>query len=359
MKYQEAISHTMRAIYMKHGFIPFKMSRFEEYDLYAKNKDFLIGESVITFNDTDGRLLALKPDVTLSIIRNTSFEEGCKQRLCYNENVYRVSPSTHHYKEIMQSGVECIGDVDVIDVYEILTLAAESLSTVSDDFVIDISHMGLISALIDSTGVGEEFKSEFIRLLSEKNRHEAAALCKRYSLASSCTEVLLGLVDTYGSAKSVMDRLAPAFIAAGLSDISSELMRLTELLSETPFAERIRFDFSVANDMNYYNGIVFRGFINGICEAVLVGGEYGMLMRRMGKSSGGIGFAINLDLIEQLGNSSAKYDVDMIIVYSDKSDMRRVLAARERALLEGKSVSLQKGEPKNLRYGTALYIDEE
>ena len=150
MKYQEAISHTLRALYAKNGYIPFKMSRFEEYDLYAENKDFLMGESVITFNDTDGRLLALKPDVTLSIIRNTSFEPGCKQRLCYNENVYRISPSTHRYKEIMQSGVECIGDLDILDIYEVLLLSAESLSAVSDDFVIDISHMGLVSAVIDS-----------------------------------------------------------------------------------------------------------------------------------------------------------------------------------------------------------------
>jgi ATP phosphoribosyltransferase regulatory subunit HisZ len=82
------------------------MSKFEEYDLYVRNKDFLVSESVITFNDTNGRLLALKPDVTLSIIKNSGSDKNYKEKLYYNENVYRISERTHQYKELMQTGIE-------------------------------------------------------------------------------------------------------------------------------------------------------------------------------------------------------------------------------------------------------------
>ena len=221
MKYSESVSLSLRSIYRKSGYLPFKMSKFEEYDLYRENKEFLIGESVITFNDTDGRLLALKPDVTLSIIRNTTAEPGCKQRLYYNENVYRISASTKHYKEIMQSGIECIGDIDILDLYEVLTLAAESLSVISEDFVIDISHMGLVSGIVDLAECGEVFKAEFIRLLSEKNRHEASALCKSYGVSPQKETLLLRLIDTYGKADEVISELAPILCEVGLSDILS------------------------------------------------------------------------------------------------------------------------------------------
>ena len=115
---EEGVALSLRSLYRGYGYQPFKMSKFEEYDYYVKNKEFLVGDGVITFNDTNGRLLALKPDVTLSIIKTTRFEKGVKQKLFYDENVYRVSQSTHRYKEIMQTGLEAIGDLDSYDIYE-------------------------------------------------------------------------------------------------------------------------------------------------------------------------------------------------------------------------------------------------
>ena len=112
LKSEEQAVFELRALYRKYGYTQFKMSKFEEYDLYVKNKDFLVGDGVITFNDTDGKLLALKPDVTLSIIKNSKDESGGTQKVYYNENVYRISGSTHTFKEIMQTGLECIGAIE-------------------------------------------------------------------------------------------------------------------------------------------------------------------------------------------------------------------------------------------------------
>ena len=128
LKSEERAILALRSIYKNYGYLPFKMSKFEEYDLYVGNKDFLVSDRVITFNDTDGRLLALKPDVTLSIIKHTTDEVGVKQKVYYNENVYRVSGATGQFKEIMQMGLESIGDIDVTDIFEVVSLALKSLS---------------------------------------------------------------------------------------------------------------------------------------------------------------------------------------------------------------------------------------
>ena len=91
MNGQERISFMLRSLYSQHGYERYRMSKFEEYDLYSRNKDFLFSEGVITFTDTTGRLMALKPDVTLSIVKNRKDTPGSLQKLYYHENVYRVS----------------------------------------------------------------------------------------------------------------------------------------------------------------------------------------------------------------------------------------------------------------------------
>jgi len=76
----------LNKIYEKYGYKKFKMSKFEPYELYMENKDFLNSNQVISFTDLDGELLALKPDVTLSIMKSGKGEG----RIYYNENNLRM-----------------------------------------------------------------------------------------------------------------------------------------------------------------------------------------------------------------------------------------------------------------------------
>ena len=99
---EEKISFALRSLYHRRGFVPYRMSKFEEYELYMKNKDFLRSPQVITFTDTNGKLMALKPDVTLSIVRSYRHIPGQTQKLYYDENVYRVSESAGAFREIRQ-----------------------------------------------------------------------------------------------------------------------------------------------------------------------------------------------------------------------------------------------------------------
>ena len=120
----------------------------------------------------------------------------------------------------------------------------------------------------------------------------------------------------------------------------------------------IRLDFSVVNNMNYYNGVVFKGFLRGIPDGVLAGGEYGMLMKRMGKPSGAVGFAIYLDMLEELSQPSREYDVDVLVVYGEKASLDSVTAIKKKLIGEGRSVSLQKSIPTKLRYKEMIKLDK-
>lgn len=357
LKNTERASLAMRALYRSYGYLPYKMSKFEEYELYVRNKDFLVSDNIITFNDTDGALLAMKPDVTLSIIKSTTPEPGCKQKLYYNENVYRVSHKTHRFKEIMQSGLECIGDIDIVDIHEAVLLALESLSLVSEDFVLDISHLGVLSKVLESASSDPAFIKAATRLIADKNKHEISELCREWGVSSRSCDTLRALADMYGEADELLAKLRPICQSVGADAAYSELSELCTLLSGSPLYKRVRIDFSVVNDMNYYNGIVFRGFVNGIPEGILSGGEYGKLAYRMGRGTGAVGFALYLDMLEELYCQSSEYDVDTLIVYGKSSDVGAVAALRDRLIAEGKSVSLQRAVPTKLRYKEIIKMD--
>lgn len=359
LKNEEKAVFALRSLYKQYGYLPYKMSKFEEYDLYVRNKDFLVSDSVITFNDTNGRLLALKPDVTLSIIKNSESDKDYKQKLYYNENVYRISESTHQYKELMQTGIECIGNIDINDIFEVVYLAAKSLSAISDDFVLDISHMGVFSSILDSISVDEIFKKEVTRLVSQKNRHETYEICEKYSISKEDADLLVDFIGLYGETGKVMSKLEPMMKSEKGIKAYSELKSLCTLIEKTEFKDKIKLDFSVVNDMNYYNGIVFKGFLYGISEGVLSGGEYGRLVKRMGKDNNAIGFAIYLDLLEMLETDVNEYDIDVLLIYDKKTDPELILKAKNEIISNGESVSCQLNIPKKLRYKKLVKLSED
>ena len=162
---------SLSSLYEQNGYNRFKMSKFEEYDLYVKNKDFLISDNIITFNDIGGKLLALKPDVTLSIVKNVRDEDTLK-KVYYNENVYRVSGATGAFKEIMQVGLECIGDIDTYLTFEVISLAVKSLLKISEASVLDLSDLKVLSALIDKATESAEVKKQIFKLIGTKSAHE-------------------------------------------------------------------------------------------------------------------------------------------------------------------------------------------
>ncbi|MBO5287554.1 MAG: ATP phosphoribosyltransferase regulatory subunit [Clostridia bacterium] len=359
LKSEEKAIYKLRTLYGRYGYLPFKMSKFEEYDLYVKNKDFLVSDSVITFNDTNGKLLALKPDVTLSIIKNGQDEKGAKQKVYYSENVYRVSGNTREFKEIMQAGVECIGDIDLYDVFEIVSLACGSLEMISDDYVVEISHLGILSALIDMASCDEGFKAVIMECIKQKNTHGIESACLNYSIDKEKAELLSGLVSSYGSLDTVIERLSKIKASEAYNNALNELSALASMLSKTPYKDKIKIDFSIVNDMNYYNGIVFNGFINGICETVLFGGRYDKLLSKMGRRSAGIGFAVYVDLLEGLDNTQRGYDVDVLLLYSDDTSKEMLSKIVDTYIKEGKSVSAQKAIPTRLRYKELIEITGE
>ena len=189
----EKLTYALRTVYMGKGYARYRLGKFEEYDFYSRNKDFLISDNVITFMDTNGKLMALKPDVTLAIVKNLPDEPQTLHKLCYDENVYRVSRTTNSFMEIMQAGLECIGAVDTACVGEVLSLAAASLAVCSGDYILEVSQLDILEAFLSAISDDRELKTALLKPVSEKNLHGVTALCRE-----SGAEVEKGVCEICG-----------------------------------------------------------------------------------------------------------------------------------------------------------------
>ena len=349
LKNEEKAMMRLRALYSRFGYAQYKMSKFEEYDLYVRNKSFLASDQIITFNDTSGRLMALKPDVTLSIVKNTKDDEESLCKYFYNENVYRLSQSTNEYKERMQVGLECIGRIDVYSMSEVIALAEKSLETISTRYVLDVSHMGYLSALMDAMGLTNGQRAPVLKCISEKNAPEIEKLAERFGLGADDRRKLVALAALYGPFEQTVGTLRELGGEA-TADYVAELEDVYRTVRSLGGGQNLHLDFSIVNDMNYYNGIIFQGFVDGIPTGILSGGRYDNLMLRFGKKSGAIGFAVYIDLLERFETVPRPYDVDVLLLYDDGAETEALAAAVRELTESGKSVRALKGVPAGVKY---------
>lgn len=354
---EEKAMLALRAIYAESGYMPYTMSKFEEYDIYAKNRAFL-KEDIITFTAPTGKLMALKPDVTLSIVKNDT-GEGKTRKVFYNENVYRQMGSTHEVREIMQSGLECIGDIDLFSVCEVLELASRSLNALGGENLLVVSHMGFVSGLLDGTELSNAEKSEILDCISAKNGHSLRDKCAILGLDNDLTERLAALADLYApldkSIAMLRELSTNDLTNSAVSELEAIALALDSSVKDIN-SSKIIVDFSLVNDMRYYNGIIFQGFISGVPEAVLSGGRYDKLLERFGKKGGAIGFAVYLDLLSRVNKQPVEYDVDTLLIYGEDNSPKEVFALMAQLQSEGKTVRAQKEDNGDVRYREKLTI---
>lgn len=295
---KERASFALRALYEAAGCRKYHMGRFEEYGLYQENRSFLSSEQVITFTDLDGRLLALKPDVTLSIAKTAQPAPGETLRYYYHENVYRPSAESHTFKEISQMGLEMLGAVGEAQVQQAVCLAARSLDALGADWVLEVSHMGYLFGLFDALGVPDAACAKLLEKLREKNAHELRAAAGAAGLADAAADILCSVLSLCGSYADTLAKAAALCRNDAMRAAVAELEALAVPLEKAGGV--IRLDMTLAGEMEYYNGLVFQGYLKALPRPLLKGGRYDLLMQKFTPGAGAIGFAVYLDELDRL-----------------------------------------------------------
>ncbi len=361
MKYNlrpdETATLELRGLYEKYGYKKYKISKFEEYSLYVENRDFFTGDKVLSFTDLDGRLLAMKPDVTLSIINNTRAEKGKSEKIYYIENVYRESKENHSFKEINQMGLEYMGDVTKYSILEVMVLAAESLKTIKEDYLLEISNMNYTMNFLRALQLSESVYLELLNNIRRKNITGISEAAEKAGLKNEVTDMLCRLPFLYGNPEEAVKRALEMALDTTMEEDVRELEEYCRALREMGLSENIQLDLSMVNDIAYYNGIIFRGYIRDLPGCVLAGGQYDKAMKLFGKEAGAIGFAIYLDELTKGKQQMPRYDVDAVLIYGE-ADMTETAKALKALQSRGLSVRAERKEPEGIRYREKYVLRE-
>ncbi len=347
----EKALYDLSSLYEGAGYEKYKMRKFEEYSLYSENKSFLNSDRIITFSDIGGKLLALKPDVTLSIAKN--YEEGEQTKVYYNENVYRLSRETKEYTEITQIGLELIGNCDIYGMCEVLSLAMGSLECIDENYIIEISHMGFVSGLFDVLNLSKNAKSAVIEAINKKAPHELQRACDEFSLPGASAKLIKGIASLNGDFEATLEKASEYAVNEKMTKALTELKEIYKIIGDG----RIVLDFSNVNDDGYYNGIIFKGYINNVPKVVLSGGRYDKLMEKLDKKAEAIGFAVYLGEIEKYIKDDIRFDADILLTYTEADRAEDVFKKASELRLTGKSVRVQKTDGK-VRYGEILKAED-
>lgn len=358
LKAAERATLRLRGIYQKYGYRKFRMGRFEEYSLYAANADFLKGDKVITFTDLDGRLLAMKPDVTLSIIKNSRATKDSSEKFYYIENVYREDKESNNFREVSQMGLEYIGNVDNYGVTEVLLLAARTLEEIDEEYILEISNMEYVTELLGSMNLSYDDYVHMLMLIRQKNIDGIRKVGAEIGLRKENIEILAQIPTLYGNVDETIKRARKLVMNTPMADALDQLRDVCAALKVMGASDKVQLDLSIVNDIDYYNGIIFRGFIKGLAVNVLSGGQYDRAMKIFGRRVGAVGFALYLDEISRLEREKEEFDIDALIIYEEGTKPDKVAEAVNAVMRQGLSVHADSCVPEGLRYGKKFTLEE-
>ena len=317
----EEIRAALIDIYKNRGFTQIFPSRVEEYGLYMENQNFFRGECAAAFMGKSGKLLTFKPDTTLSIINGLN-PAPCAQKLFYIDEIAR-SGRNSDFNFITQIGIEIIDSGNsygsaYFSSAEAVDMALESLRAVGARSVLDISHQGFLNGLFDALKIAD--RRAAIDALRAKNENALPPALKE----------ICAISEPLGSALSKIKKF-------NLNETVKSALDELEFLNKIFDNQNIALDFSATGDLDYYNGLILRGYAEGIPAAVLTGGRYDNLLEKMNKTGGAIGFAVSLSAAPL---PARDFDSDVLIYFNSGSDFQKILRAEKKLRSEGKSVRL-------------------
>jgi ATP phosphoribosyltransferase regulatory subunit len=347
----------LRGLYEQYGYGLYRMAKFEEYDFYTEHKDFLPSSQILAFTDIGGKLMALKPDVTMSIVKRTRATMDRPERLYYNESIYRPSRDAREFKEIRQVGLEYIGRVTPYADAELVTLALKSLASMDGEYVLDVSHMGFLTGLLDSFEAPRQAKLDMLRCIEAKNAHGLARLAEAHGVGGAHAGRLMALVSMSGGVEAALERARGIVANGAMQAALDELEALFGVFPPgSPLREALRLEFSITLDSKYYNGLMFRGYIKSAPRAILSGGRYDPLLRRLGVHElEAIGFAVYLDEAERSMRQRQHRGCDAVVLYDAASPPASVHGAVERLVAEGGRVCVATAMPEGMRGDAMVY----
>lgn len=341
---RRSLEEKLSGIFKSKGYCEIVTPGLEFFDVFNLNSRYFPQESMYKLSDNKGRLLVVRPDSTMPIARVAATrlrDAELPLRLYYRQNVYRNKPVMRgRSDEIHQMGIELIGSDSKRADLEVISSAIEVLASFeNEDFRFELGDIGFFRELVSKLDADIAVKEEIRSLIEVKNYPALNDLLDSIG-DNDITKALKQLPRLFGG-EEVFDKAAELYNDEKIGNVISGLRDLYNCLIELGYGGKITIDLGIVNKLDYYTGVVMKGYLQGYGDAVLSGGRYNKLLAEFGYDVPATGFAVNVDAAAKVMKQSHKYAApvpDAIVYGADGLEMEAIKYAQK---LRGEGMSVE------------------
>ena len=342
------IENEIRDNFLVSGYQEIETPSFEYYEVFMHDSGPYVQENMMKFFDQQGRILALRPDLTGPIARMTAtklLSEGKVFRLCYIQNAFGfLNRGIAGKTEFTQAGVELIGKKGADADAEVIALAIGTLLKIGlNGFKIELGQVAYFKGLLAGCGLDDEQTERIRALVDAKNNVELEYELSRLNIAPEKKTALLELGSLFGGPEA-LERAALLAKHDECRAAVENIREVYDILCGFGYEKYISIDFGILNNFNYYSGIIFRGISDGIGTPILSGGRYDELLREFDADAPATGFALGvkellvvLERQEKLPQLSGK----TLVVRADREHMAAAFSYVQKLRESGKRALLE------------------
>jgi ATP phosphoribosyltransferase, regulatory subunit len=317
------VQNRMTELFKTRGFNEVITPSFEFYDVFTGKANAIPQEMMYKLIDSKGRIIALRPDNTMPVMRVAATKLNGFQpplRLFYNQNVFRINPSLSGRKdEIPQCGIELLGLRGIKADLEVIATAIDTLKCVTGEFRIEIGHIGYFKAIIDGLKCSDEEKEQIRLYIESKNYAALTDILKENDNKSGYA--LNELPRLFGG-EEVLDRAIEIAPNEAALDTIKYLRSIYDALCKMGYKDKVLIDLGLVQQIDYYTGVIFRGYIQNSGDYVLSGGRYDCLAESFGAEMAATGFGVNTEAIARCVNLNQKNNNPDVIIYYDAKNAK-------------------------------------
>lgn len=294
LKYQKVkfeVTQKLQSLIIKEGYQLFEPSFFEDYESFILKNRRVKKERMIKLIDADGRILVLRPDITTSLMRQIipRIQDQMMLKVFYNSTIFTKS-SSNQIDTVRQFGVEFIGEEGMNADLEIINLASNIFNLFKLDYIIEISDTKILDSIIEVLELNDQEQNQFKDILFRKSLYDLKKFIEKKPMITQMKVFLNQLFLFQGNIKEVEAKLIQNSVNG---KIQKAFEGLKERLKNISNQDQVMIDLSLVSTYDYYDGILFKGYIKGSKEEILSGGRYDPLTENYGRRIPAIGFTLN------------------------------------------------------------------
>lgn len=330
------IEKRIRNTFRSYGYYEIETPTIEFFDVFSSEIEHFPQESMVKFFDQKGRILVLRPDITVPVARITATKNRDVQvpiKYSYIGNVFRFNEvGGGRQNEFTQAGVEMLGDSSSESDAEIIAMAINTLKSVGlKEFKIEIGQVEFFKGLAEEAGFSNEDIDAISKQIDKKDLVGVEEILNRYDISTELREIVLKLTGLFGSVDVIKEFKKSSINGRSLKAIEN-VEEVVSILCDYGLSEYVSIDLGMLKSLNYDTGITFRGFTNGVGFPILSGARYDNLTSSFGKECPATGFSLRINMLmtamEKAGHTFERPSVDSLICY-EKTNRKRAIEIAE------------------------------